>query len=387
MTIVVTGGGSGGHITPILAVAAELKRLDPNTKVVFIGQKGGHLVDIVEADRHIDSSYFVNAGKFRRYHDRGLSQFFDLSIQRLNLRDLFATISGLGQSWRVLGKIKPDIVFTRGGYVSVPVAVASWLRRIPFMTHDSDSTPSLANRLIAPLAALHLVALDPSIYPYPLHKTVRVGVPINREYQPVSLADQAKFKKSLGLNQNYPMIMVTGGGNGADTLNNQVVANAGFLLRRYPKLRLVHMSGRLWYKSVQEQYNKLPKDQLERVIVKDFVSDLYRYSGAADIVIARGGATNIAEFAAQGKACIMIPAKQLVWNINNVDVLAKQGAIISLSEDQADQELRLGNTVARLLDDEKAREELKKKIAQIYVPDAAVKIAKLLLGQSEKGRS
>jgi UDP-N-acetylglucosamine--N-acetylmuramyl-(pentapeptide) pyrophosphoryl-undecaprenol N-acetylglucosamine transferase len=387
MTIVVTGGGSGGHITPILAVAAELKRLDPNTKVVFIGQKDGHLVDIVEADQHIDASYFISAGKFRRYYDRGLSQLFDLSIQRLNLRDLFATISGLGQSWRVIGKIKPDMVFTRGGYVSVPVAVASWFRRVPFMTHDSDSMPSLANRLIAPLATLHLVALDPSIYPYPLDKTVRVGVPINSEYRPVSLAEQAKYKELLGFHQQDPMIMVTGGGNGAETLNNQVVANAGFLLKRYPKLRLVHISGRLWYESVQKRYNKLPKDQLERVVVKDFVSDLYRYSGAADVVIARGGATNIAEFAAQGKACIMIPAKQLVWTINNVHILAKQGAVISLSEDQADQELRLGNTVSSLLDDKKVREELMKKIAQIYVPDAAVKIAKLLLQQTENGRS
>ena len=385
MTIVVTGAGSGGHITPILAVATELKRLDPNVKIVFIGQKGDKLVDVVEKNPDIDSCFYIPAGKMRRYSDKGLSQLLDLHTQALNLRDLMRTVNGLGQSWRLLARIRPDIVFTRGGYISVPVAISAWLRHIKYITHDSDSTPSLANRIIAPMASIHAVALDPKTYPYPKEKTVQVGVPINASFKPVSAKDQEEFIKELGLGAYTKLICVTGGGNGAATLNHLVKENVPFLLKKYPDLAIVHIAGRSLAIDLAKSYDSLlaPKDR-KRVIVKGFVTDLYRYSGAADIIIARGGATNLAEFAAQGKACIIIPSPQLIWNIKNARELAKEHAIAMLSEEQAEQELRLAHTVATLFDHPKSREELKTKITQFFVPNSARKIAELLLNTSRK---
>ncbi len=347
--------------------------------MVFIGQKNGHLLDIIEDDPYIDESFVIPAGKFRRYHGEELSQLLDLKTQSLNTRDLFRSVSGLAQSWRLLSKIKPDAVFTRGGYVSVPVALAAWLRRIPYITHDSDSTPSLANRIIAPMAARNAVALEPKMYPYTQDKTVRVGVPINEAFHRVSAKDKQAYKKKLGLEKYKQMIFVTGGGNGADTLNHLVKSNVGYLLKRYPDLVIVHTAGRKLSKDLEVDYNQiLGKKLSKRVVVKDFVNDLYAYSGAADVVIARGGATNLTEFAAQRKACVIIPSSKLIWNIRNVHTLAEQGAVLELSEDQAEQELRLAHLVANLLDHKEAREVLETKFAQFYIPNAAGKLAKLL---------
>lgn len=380
MTIVVTGAGSGGHITPILAVAAELKRLNPRVRIVFIGQKGGKLSDIVENSPYIDECYYIAAGKFRRYSGRGLTQLLDLRTQSSNLRDLTRTVSGLFQSWKLLGKVKPDIVLTRGGYISVPVAIAAWFRRIVYITHDSDSTPSLANRIIAPMALMHAVALDPSIYPYPQQKTVKVGVPISSNYFPMSEKDMQSFRSKVGLADYSKVICITGGGNGADKLNQIAVANVPFLLKKYSDLAIIHIAGRAFLDNINSIYNKkvAPSDR-KRVIVKGFVDDLYLYTGAADVIIARGGATNLAEFAAQGKACIIIPSAQLIWNVKNAHELAKDHAVINLSEAQAEQELRLAHTILELLDNKKSREDLKKKIVQYYVPDSASKIAALVI--------
>ncbi|MGH7234490.1 MAG: UDP-N-acetylglucosamine--N-acetylmuramyl-(pentapeptide) pyrophosphoryl-undecaprenol N-acetylglucosamine transferase, partial [Candidatus Saccharimonadales bacterium] len=252
-----------------------------------------------------------------------------------------------------------------------------------YITHDSDSTPSLANRIIAPMASIHAVALDPSIYPYPQGKTVKVGVPISSNYSPVNEKGKEQFKTELGLSNFSKVICVTGGGNGADKLNSLVIENVPFLLKRYPGLAIIHIAGRSFSESLSENYDQLlePKDR-KRVIVKGFITDLHRYSGAADVIIARGGATNLAEFAAQGKACIIIPSTQLIWNVRNAQALAKEHAVIELSEEQAEQELRLANKVADLFDHPGSREELKKKLVQFYVPDSAQKIADLILKQA-----
>ena len=116
-----------------------------------------------------------------------------------------------------------------------------------------------------------------------------------------------------------------------------------------------------------------------RIVVKDYVNDLYRYSGAADIVIARGGATNLAEFAAQGRVCIIIPSKQLIWNVKNAKALAEAQAVIELSEDQAEQEKRLANTVIDLLENPNKMKSMSNKIVHFAMPDSTNKIVELIL--------
>src|SRR5665213_2594114 len=167
-TIVLTGGGSGGQITPILAIADELKQLQPEARLVYIGQTGDLLGDIPSQHPSIDEVFTVRAGKFRRYHGEGFKQLLDVVTMAKNIRDFFYVIIGFWQSRRLLKQLKPAVIFVKGGFVGVPVGLAAATRQIPFITHDSDPIPGLANRIIARWAVMHAVALPKDIYPYPV---------------------------------------------------------------------------------------------------------------------------------------------------------------------------------------------------------------------------
>ncbi len=375
-----TGGGSGGHITPILAVAAELKKLMPDVQIDYIGQTGDHLADIPQQDPNIDAVYSVRAGKLRRYHGEGAKQLLDVPTQLKNVRDMGYTVTGVAQSLRLLRKLRPDVIFTRGGFVSVPVGLAAASLHIPYITHDSDGTPSLANRIIARWAAKHAVALPKDLYPYPQSKTVTVGVPVSGHYKLVTADDKLSFRQELNIPADAKVLLVTGGGNGAHPLNLAVIQNAPQLFKRNEGLIIVHIAGRAFKDDVQKAYETaLPKELFAKVTIKSFVTDLYRYSGAADIVVARGGATNLAEFAIQAKACLIVPHPGLVWALRDSQMLAKAGAISLLTEDQLEQEGRLATVLTELLNHESARKALSRTLASYARPDAAKQLAMLLL--------
>ena len=379
MKIMVTGGGSGGHILPVLAVAHELKS-HWDAEIVYVGQKGDGLFDIVQQSESIDRVARVSAGKLRRYSGAGWRQLLDIKTQLLNLHDMFRTLIGIGESFRLIGREKPAVVFTRGGYVSVPVALAARLRNIPYITHDADSVPSLANRIIARWATAHAVTMPAAMYPYDPQKVFVTGIPVGANFKPVSRDDQQKFRHELQIDAYNQVILVTGGGNGARALNHIVVANAKHLLARYPDLVILHFAGRELLQETTQGYDDLSLGGARsRVKVFGFVADFYQYSGAADIVVARGGMGSLAELALQHKPCLLIPSPQLAWNVQNSRLLAEAGAVIELTEDQASQPDRLGHSIGALLDDTDQRKRLGEALGKHAKPHAAREIAELVV--------
>jgi len=379
---VVTGGGSGGHITPILAVAHELKKRRPDIEIIYIGQRGDKLSDVPAADPNIDAVYTVWAGKLRRYANEDWRQWLNVRTQSLNVRDASRLARGVGQGYRLLRKLKPDVIFTRGGFVSVPVAIGGYLNHIPYLTHDSDSVPSLANRLLAPHAALHAVALPAEVYPYPPSKTTTVGIPVSAQYRLVTPRLQLQYRKELGLESYGHVVFLTGGGNGSRVLNDALIQNARYLLGTYPGLVIVHVAGRSLEAETNQAYDALKLGTArERVQVHGFLTGMVRYTGAADVVITRSGATTLAELAIQEKACIMVPAPQLAGGhqIQNAKLFARKRAIVELSEDQLEQPERLGRTVGDLLIDPERRAELSRNLGKYAHPQAAAELADLIL--------
>jgi len=383
MKIVVTGGGSGGHITPILAVAHELKKARPDTRIVYIGQRGDSLSDVPTQDKNVDETYFISAGKLRRYHGEGLKQLLDLPVVWLNLRDVFRTFGGLWQSYWLLKKLRPDLIFVKGGFVGVPVGLAAAARHIPIVTHDSDALPGLANRIIARWATMHAVALPKEVYQYPASKTVTVGVPISHRYELVDEAAQQAYRKELGFEAYHKMLFVTGGGNGAQNVNTAVAWCAEHLLRRYPDLVIAHVAGRKLETDLRDLYRKLlPSALFKRVQVRGFIHDMHRYSGAADVSITRAGGTTMAEFAAQGKACVLVPNPKLTGGhqLKNAKVLVDRHAVALVDEDKlvADP-LALMPTLTDLFDHPEKRRRLGKNLHALSQIDAAERLAMVLL--------
>ncbi len=385
LRIVLTGGGSGGHITPILAVARELKQARPEAELIYIGQRGDSLADIPAADPNIDKTFSVRAGKFRRYHGEGVRQLLDVPTVAKNFRDAWFVLVGILQSWRLMRRLRPAIVFTRGGFVSVPVAIGAKLCGIPYITHDSDAVPSLANRLIARWAKLHAVALPKEVYTYPVDKTVTVGVPISHRYRPLTAQARDEKLADLGLNSYKKVVLLTGGGNGAGPLNDALAAIVPELLKRYDDLTIVQLAGRSLAPALAQKYDEvLSAADRSRVIVKDFVTNLYDYSGVANVVITRAGGTSIAEFAAQGKACIVVPNPILTGGhqTKNAKVLEDRNAAIFVPDAtlKTDSEALL-RPLCDLLDQPQKAQKLGETLATFAQPDAARKLAEVLLEQ------
>ncbi len=378
-----TGGGSGGHITPILAVAHELKHKQKDAEIIFIGQKGDGLADVPASDPNIDAVHLIRAGKLRRYHGEGLRQLLDLPTIAKNLRDGVYVMIGLWQAFRLLKRLKPDVIFVKGGFVGVPVGLGAALLRIPYVTHDSDALPGLANRIIARWAKKHAVGLPKEIYSYPADKTETVGVPLSRHFKPYTEAEKQAARKQLGLTPEGKLILVTGGGNGALRLNNAVAACAQELLERYDDLTIVQIAGRTLEATLRQNYKQtLPARLQKRIDVKGFITNLYLYSGAADVVITRAGATIMAELAAQHKACIVVPNPQLTGGhqTKNAKVLADRAAIRLVTEDKLKlDDHALMPPLVELLDRPDRAANLGKKLGQLALPDAAEHLAVLLL--------
>jgi UDP-N-acetylglucosamine--N-acetylmuramyl-(pentapeptide) pyrophosphoryl-undecaprenol N-acetylglucosamine transferase len=384
MKVLITGGGSGGHITPALAVAHELKQIRPDVHITYVGQTGDTLGDVPEHDKSIDYVVTVRAGKFRRYHGAGWRQVLDVETLLKNIRDVFWLLAGFWQSFWLLGRLKPDVIFTRGSFVSVPICLAAVPRGIPYITHDSDALPGLANRIIAPWAKVHAVALPKEVYAnYPPQKTVTVGVPISHQFHPLTKEETKQSLTQLGLDKAGKVLLVTGGGNGADRLNRAVIDCVPALFDRYPDLWIVHVTGRQLEADVRQRYKRLlsAEDQ-QRMVVRGFVTNLYQYSGVADVVLSRAGGTSMAEFAAQGKACVIVPNPQLTGGHQpkNAKVLADRKAIRVVNEDVLREDSHaLMPALTELFDSPEKAALLAKKLAELAQPNASHLLAMIVL--------
>jgi UDP-N-acetylglucosamine--N-acetylmuramyl-(pentapeptide) pyrophosphoryl-undecaprenol N-acetylglucosamine transferase len=384
LTIVLTGGGSGGHITPLLALAAELKQRRPDARLIYIGQKGDSFIDVPAASPNIDEVHLVRAGKFRRYHGEGWKQFLDVPTMFKNIRDTVYVLIGTWQSRRFLKNLKPEVIFVKGGFVGVPVGLAAASLHLPYITHDSDAIPGLANRIIARWARWHAVALPKEIYAYPADKTVTTGIPLQANFVPVTAERQKTYRQEIDIPEKAKLLFIIGGGLGATRVNTAVSEAVPHVLLDHRDLYVIHVAGRANTEAVQARYNELASLAVEqgRVRVMGYIDDVYRYSGAADIIICRAGATNLAEFALQGKACIIVPNPFLTGGhqLKNAQLLADKQAVIALDEAQllADPN-RLAKQLDQLLPDTKLQAELARNFAAFAKPKATVELADLIL--------
>ncbi len=382
--VVIVGGGSGGHLTPLLAIAKSLKTRDPHVRVSVIGQRNENLQVLVD-DQTIDDSYVISAGKFRRYHGEGFfKHVFDFRTVALNFRDIFRMFAGSYQSWRLLGKLRPDVIMLKGGFVCVPVGIAARLRRIPYVTHDSDAVPGLANRITASHAAYNTTAMPPELYPYDKSKTVQVGVPLRSEFSQVSSFVQSSYKKELGIRPHDRVLFCTGGGLGAQKLNTLLSSIAPELLVKYPDLQIIHLSGIKLFNETKELYHKGLSEMLyNRVRVIDFFVDLHALSGAADTIVTRAGATSLAEFAAQEKACIVVPNPVLTGGqqLHNANVLIQKEAAIVVDEDN---KAALTQAIEKMLNSSHLRHQYGVRLHETLGAhgDAADRLAVILLSIS-----
>jgi UDP-N-acetylglucosamine--N-acetylmuramyl-(pentapeptide) pyrophosphoryl-undecaprenol N-acetylglucosamine transferase len=367
-----------------LSLARELKKLSPGCQIVYIGHKGDDFDNFKESGHQFDFMAFINAGKFRRYHGHAFAGIFHPKTIALNVRDLFRLPRSVWLSYKILRKFKPDVVFSKGSFVAVPVGFAARMLRIPIITHDSDTAPGLANRLVGRWAKVHATGMPAHYYPYRNSTIEYVGIPIDERVKHVTPKLQKAAKTKLDIPSDASVLLVSGGGNGSKRLNDMVLAVAKELLSTHLSLHIIHLTGSMNEDEVKAGYKKLPKAEQGRVQVAGYSHDFYLLNAAADLVLTRAGATTLAELAAAGKACIVVPAPFLTGGhqLKNADELAKHDAAVVLpNEADADELLA---TVNKLLGDDTRRFELARNLFSMAKPSASINLAKLILQTAQK---
>ncbi len=302
----------------------------------------------------------------------------------LNTRDLSRTVRGFRQAKKMLKELQPDGIVIKGGFVGVPVGLAAASLKIPFITHDSDSVPGLANRIVARWAHKHATGMPAEFYTYPTDKTIFTGIPVTNQFVPVTSDLMAEYRTSTGLQGCEQVLTIIGGSQGAGQLNDDVISIVGRLMQQHPKLGIAHIVGASHEQYMIQQYKKeLLADELRRVVVKGFVDDVYRYTGAADVVVSRASATVLAELAIQGKAVILVPGQLAGGHqYKNAKHLSDNNQAEMVPHSDAE---GLYKAVTELLNNSQRRNEIKTNLATLAKPDAAKELAQLIIDSFNKG--
>ena len=319
--IVLTGGGTAGHVTPNIALIPHLREL--GYEISYIGSYTGIEKSLIEAEGI--PYYGIATGKLRRY------------IDLKNLSDPFRVIKGYFEARKLIKKLKPDIVFSKGGFVSVPVVFAASSRRVPVIIHESDMTPGLANRLSIPKASKVCCNFPETLKNLPEGKAVVTGTPIREELKAGDKQQGLTFTK---LSDAKPVILVMGGSLGAVNVNNHVREALPELLKKY---QVVHLCG----KGHLDESLKDLEGYRQYEYIKKELPDLF---AMADLIISRAGANAICEISSLAIPNLLIPLSAQASRgdqILNAHSFEKQGYSLVLEEENLTKESLL-STVEKL---------------------------------------
>lgn len=335
--IVLTGGGTTGHVAVNLALIPELKK--ENYQIDYLGSKNGIEKELISAIPGV-TYHSISTGKFRR----GKS----LNIFIKNLGDIFRIISGIFQSIYKIGRLKPQIVFSKGGFVSVPVILGAWINRIPSLTHESDLTPGLANRLVQPFVKKVFTTFPETTNYIRKDKGQFLG-PIVRDS--LKNGDKKRFIRDYKLSPDKPILLVMGGSQGAHAINNYVRQNLDSLLEYF---QVIHQTG----KGGLDQ-SKQGTAYLQFEYINDGLNDLL---AAADMVVTRSGSNAIFEFLYYQLPMFLIPYEigSRGDQIDNARSFEKEGFAKTILESKLNNELFLDGVLSVY----KQRDEMKARMSQ-----------------------
>lgn len=346
--IVLTGGGTAGHVTPNIALIPRLKEL--GYEISYIGSLDGIEKKLIE---ELNIPYYgIASGKLRRY--------FDLK----NFSDPFKVLKGYAQSRKLLKKLKPDVIFSKGGFVTVPVVVAAKSCKIPAIIHESDMTPGLANKLAIPSATKVCCNFPETLKHLPEEKAVLTGTPIRQE---LLSGDKLEALKFCGFTANKPVIMIIGGSLGAAAVNDSMRKILPELLKDF---QVVHLCG----KGKLDESLQNTEGYIQFEYIKKELADLF---ALADIVVSRAGANAICELLALQKPNLLIPLSAKASRgdqILNARSFEKQGYSMVLEEEEITNE-KLLETIHTLYE---KRDDFTNTMKQSNSIDSITKITTLL---------
>jgi undecaprenyldiphospho-muramoylpentapeptide beta-N-acetylglucosaminyltransferase len=354
------GGGTGGHIYPALAVVSELDQRDASLATLYVGSEG-EIEESVVPRAKIPLEVIEGGG----LHGVGIKQVVRNSVRLAR---------GFVQSWRILGRFQPDVVFLTGGYVSVPVGYAARLRRRPILVYLPDVEPGQAIKLLSRIATQVAVNVEASQEYLPV-KVFVAGYPLRSEFCAERDDLRTAGREALGIPAEAKVVLVFGGSRGAQSINRALGEVLDQVLMH---AHVVHISGTSDAEECRGRRNRLAEAARERYHLFAYVHEMAETLAAADLVLARAGAATLGEFPRFGLPAILVPYPY-AWRYQrvNADYMAERGAAVRLDdEDMAEQ---LWPTMKALLCDETRLKEMSGKAQSLARLDATTRLADLVM--------
>ena len=354
--IIISGGGTGGHIFPAIAIANALKKLDPATEILFVGAFGRMEMEKVPA-----AGYEI-IGLDIQGIQRG-------SIMK-NLQLPIKLVKSVFKALKIIKDFKPNAVVGVGGYASGPLLYAASIKGIPYLIQEQNSYAGITNKWLGKKATKICVAYDGMDKFFPAKNIIKTGNPIRKESVAIA-GKRVEALESLKLSADKKTILVTGGSLGARTLNNSIMAGLDKIIAA--DVQVVWQTGKFYYKSIIE---KLGEDYNPNIRIMEFVNRMDMAYAGADVIISRAGAGTIAELCVIKKPVILVPSPNVAEDhqTKNALALVHDNAAIFIADKDA--ETTLVYKAIQLLNDTDEKKTLSNNIGKLALPDADEVIAK-----------
>ena len=378
MRVLITGGGTGGHVNPALAIANTIKQNDPDAVIAYVGTKRG-----------IENKLVPKAGYPMYYVDvKGIKR----SLSPSNIKAAYLALTSPIKAKKIIREFKPDIVVGTGGYVSWPVVKAASQMGIPTALHESNAIAGVAVKMLQKSVDRIYLNFEKTGESLSCDraKLMKVGNPILGGF---SSMKREEARKKLGIPDKYKYVILSYAGSmGAEKVNDAVLCLMREFTSKHPEVYHIHATGSIELELCTSQFKEMGLDKCENIELCEYIYDMPVRMAAADITINRAGAMTISELAATGKCSIFIPSPNVAENhqYKNAKVLSDAGAAALFEEkDLVDGAKPLIEEVEKLLSDggEKLRAERSEKIRQFAVSDANKLIYNDLVKLAQSGRN
>ncbi|NER12478.1 undecaprenyldiphospho-muramoylpentapeptide beta-N-acetylglucosaminyltransferase [Leptobacterium flavescens] len=348
---ILSGGGTGGHIYPAIAIANELRSRYPEASFLFVGAKGRmEMEKVPQAGYRIEGLWI--SGIQRKLTTKNLSFPFKL-------------ISSLWKANKIIKREKPDVVIGTGGYASGPLMKMASVKRIPCVIQEQNSFPGITNKMLAAKAQKICVAYDGLERFFPAEKIVKTGNPVREDLLEISSKTE-EAKEHFKLDRTKKTLLVMGGSLGARRINQAVESRLDFF--RENNIEVIWQCGKLYY----EEYKKYNKDN---VSVFQFLNRMDLAYAAADIIVSRAGAGSVSELCIVGKPVVFIPSPNVAEDhqTKNAEAIVNEKAAVLVKEKNIDEEFEA--TFMNIVNSEPLQKELGENIKKLALPEATKQIA------------
>ena len=349
MRVIMTCGGTGGHINPAIAIANTIKEKNPDAEILFVGTKKGQEGKLVPHEGY--EIKFVKSEGIRR------------SLSPANIKALIMSQISPFLAKKIIREFNPDVVIGTGGYACWPILKAASMMKVPCAVHESNAIPGMAVKMLQKSVDIIFTNFErTSDFLTSKNKVKRVGNPLRTAFDNM---DKNAAREQLGIAKNEFLVLSYGGSGGAEYLNEVVVDIMCKHLGERKNVRLLHATGSRNYEQSLERYNKLCGDKQQNAELVEYIYDMHTKMAAADLVICRAGAMTVSELSMMGKAAIIIPSPNVVDNhqYKNAKVLSDADSAILMEEKNVSAD-SLWYEIVKVMDDDTGRHRLEKNIRQ-----------------------